>query len=231
MPTLPAGVRHLPLGIANAYALEHAGRLTLIDAGVASSGKRIRALLTGAGQHVEDLRVILITHAHPDHVGALPDLLEGSGAEVWAHRLEAGVLRGDVPLSSVRPAPESLSWRGRQLSRGGSQPTAAVARELEDGEALDELYPGLQVVHLPGHAPGQVGFWLERERLLIGGDVLMHLPWGLTLPFRAFTYDWAEAKRSVHEVAGMGVRTLLLGHGAPLGNAAPVINRVAKRLG
>ena len=121
----------------------------------------------------------------------------------------------------------------RLITKVGSpdQPTAPVARELREGDVLDEVHLGLRVVHLPGHSPGQVGFWSEKQGFLIGGDVLMHLPWRLTLPFRAFTTDWEEAKRSVKKVAALQVQTLCLGHGEPyVGNAAAKVDKVVRRL-
>ncbi len=231
MKRLAPGCFHLPLGYSNAYLLEARETLSLVDAGVKGSDKSVAKHLREAGFALADIAVILITHAHPDHVGSLPELLGASDAEVWVHALDAPVLRGDAPLASTRPAPASLPPFDRFLARmGGGQPSAPVARELAEGERLDELYPGLSVVHLPGHSPGQIGFWSENERLLIGGDVMMHLPWGLTMPIRAFTHDWDEAKRSLRKVAGLKVDKLALGHGGPLERTAAKVEKLAARV-
>ena len=223
----------MPLGsFINAYLLTGPNSLTLVDTGVKGNHTAVAKHLQEKSYALADIKRVLITHAHPDHVGSLPEIVAASGAEVWAHELDAPVVRGDRPLASVQPQPETLPPFASLLARLGSpdQPTAAVARELREGD-LDEVYPGLTVVHLPGHSPGQVGLWSEKQGFLIGGDVLMHLPWRLTLPFRAFTTDWQEAQRSVQRVAALHVRTLCLGHGAPLvSNTAAQVDKVARRL-
>ncbi len=97
---------------------------------------------------------------------------------------------------------------------------------------MPALYAGLEVVHLPGHSPGQIGLWFPGERLLLGGDVVTHfVPWRLTLPLAAYTPDIDEAKRSILKIAGMGVRSLGAGHGSPLlGDADIHLKRSARRL-
>ena len=234
MKQVADNVYFLPLSpFINAYLLVGSNDLTLIDTGIEGNHKAVAKHLQEKGYALGDIARVLITHAHPDHVGSLPEILAASGAEVWAHELDAPVIRGEQSLASIQPQPESLPPFARLVSKAGSpdQPTAPVARELHEGEVLDEVYPGLSVVHLPGHSPGQVGFWSQEQGFLIGGDVLMHLPWRLTLPFRAFTTDWQEAQRSAKKVAALQVQTLCLGHGEPyVGNAAAQVDKVIGRL-
>ena len=94
-----------------------------------------------------------------------------------------------------------------------------------------DILPGLEVIELHGHSAGQVGYWWPEKRLLFGGDVLMHMPWGITLPIPGVTPDIAEAKRSFRKVAEMDVDILCFGHGAPLlGNAAAAIRAFAEKI-
>jgi glyoxylase-like metal-dependent hydrolase (beta-lactamase superfamily II) len=88
------------------------------------------------------------------------------------------------------------------------------------------------VIDEPGHSPGQCGFWQAEQRLLIGGDVMMNIPFGLSLPVAYGTPDMEEAKRSICKVAEMRVETLCLGHGKPLVRmAAPAIRAFVSKLG
>jgi glyoxylase-like metal-dependent hydrolase (beta-lactamase superfamily II) len=107
-----------------------------------------------------------------------------------------------------------------------------VDYELKEGDRLDEVLPGLEVVDVPGHSPGQCGFWQAEKRILFGGDVMMRAPSGrFALPMVAATPDLDQAKRSIHKVAEMNVATLCLGHGKPLvADAASAIHAFASEL-
>ena len=235
MKRLIEGVYQLDLGKANVFLIKTQDGLTLIDTAVVGVRQKLESQLAKNGFRLEDINRILITHAHVDHVGGLKEIQAATDAEVWAHELDAPIVRGEseVPL----PDPKALSLQDRLIGTlietfvGEKQPPAWVHRELSDGEALDEVLPGLRVVHLPGHSPGQIGFWLEPEQLLIGGDVMMHLtPW-LTRPIAAYTPDMREADRSIVKVADLNVRTLGLGHGSALvGNAAAAVDRLAQKI-
>ena len=235
MKTLIKGVYQLDLGKANVFLLEAKESLALVDTEVVGAKARLETALQKNGLALRDIRHILVTHAHVDHVGGLREVQEATGAEVWAHRLDAPfVVKGEHP-----PYPErsQLSLFDRIIGAmiqsfvGDEQPPAPVHHEVEEGDVLSEIREGLRVIHLPGHSPGQVGFWLEPERVLIGGDVAMHLlPW-LHLPLGAYTPDMEEAKRSIRKVATLKPHTLGVGHGAPLvGNAEAKVARLARSL-
>jgi glyoxylase-like metal-dependent hydrolase (beta-lactamase superfamily II) len=175
------------------YILEGAGGLTLIDAGIGPAAGTVLKQLQGHGHRPSDVKRILITHAHPDHVGGLARLQAATGAQVLAHEQEHQVLK-DV-LSSARAVPP--------LS------------ELRAGEMLPEVLDGLQVIHTPGHTLGSVCFWQPEQRLLFCGDVMLHLR-GLGLPLPFVTVDMAENKRSVKKLAELDARGVCFGHGQPL---------------
>lgn len=232
------GVYHVPIGpgsAVNVYLIEGPdGSYTLVDAAVAGFLGPLRRAMARRGVPLERITRVLLTHAHPDHIGGLPELLAAVPVPVWAHEREAPIVRGEQPVP--RPAPETLSRLDRRIARAtanGRQPTTTVARTFAGGAVLNDVRPGLVAVHLPGHTAGQSGFWLPDERLLIGGDVAMHvLPWQLSLPLGAFTVDLDEAKRSIGAVAAMEPRTLAVGHGPPLvGNAAAFLDRLVRRVG
>jgi glyoxylase-like metal-dependent hydrolase (beta-lactamase superfamily II) len=132
-------------------------RLTLIDTSIASAGSKIISQLAAVGHSVRDVKRILITHAHSDHVGALSMLKQESDAEVIISEIERPVLEGEKPVP--RPAAESLSGLARWLKFSedvfkGLQPD----RILTNGEVLSEVMGGLQAIATPGHAPGHLSF-------------------------------------------------------------------------
>src|SRR3712207_9277782 len=115
-PTCP-GVYAFPgLVVGRVYAIEDPDALTLIDAGLSFAPARIIRQLAAAGYAPADVRRILVTHAHPDHVGGLPELKALTGAEVIASAAERPVVEGRAPIA--RPEPEHPTGPQRLLRPG-----------------------------------------------------------------------------------------------------------------
>jgi glyoxylase-like metal-dependent hydrolase (beta-lactamase superfamily II) len=205
----------LPLGIANAYLMCSNDALVLVDAGVQRSLTRLEHLLKRNGFGWRDLTHVFFTHAHPDHVGDFPEIALRSGAPVWAHRLEAPILRGQPVVlpdpRSIRPVDRALKWlidhRINEVQAKGS-----VQGEFLGDEHLSHIIPDLRVVPLPGHSAGHIGFYHKGEGWLIAGDALMNLV-GLTFPMAGYTADAQTAWRSILRIATIEPKLLALGHG------------------
>ena len=217
----------------NFYLIANDDNLTVIDVALSAADvDKLAAGLKTRGWTLDNVQRILITHAHMDHVGGLAELQKRCpDAQTYAHQRAAPVLRGEEQIEFADPATlRGFSRLIRRFLKGIKEPYR-VEKELQDGDTLDEVLPGLQVVHLPGHSYGHTGFWWPGKHVLIGGDVMMHYPWGLRMPLRAPSPDWQEAKRSIHKVAEMGVDVLCLGHGKPiLSGADAKIKKLSARI-
>ncbi|MEL4072976.1 MBL fold metallo-hydrolase [Ochrobactrum sp. GPK 3] len=159
----------------NCYLVRGCGRTVLIDAGAGGFkqwGGQLTANLLCAGVEPSEIDAILLTHAHPDHVGGLMDASEEAvfpNAELLVHYREVAFWQDD---SNLNRAPERA--RGNFL----------VARQAFDGyrERLrtfdaGEVLPGMTAVPLPGHTAGHTGYRLESggQNLLVWGDIV-HFP-------------------------------------------------------
>ncbi len=230
MQQITDGVWIANLGIANIGILElPSGGLAIIDTGETGSSEKIAKALAKNNWTLQDIKHILITHAHFDHVGDLEKLVQASGAIVWAHAKETRVIRG---LEKQQlPADATLNGFSRWLkTKARTPPVGVVHRELQGATNLETIMAGLRAIPLPGHAPGQLGYYLESNRTLFGGDFCMNL-FGLRTPFAAFTLDMREAKRSIAVAAKLEPSNLIVGHGKPiLQVAAGALENLSRRL-
>lgn len=204
---------HLPVG--RVYLLTEGDGLTLIDTSVGYAAKSILAQIQKMGFAPTELRRILVTHAHFDHIGGLPALVKATGAAVWAAPLERPVVEGTLP-TPLPPAGSVPGLVGLIRLKPVLFPHIAVARELSDGEILDEVFGGLQVLSTPGHTPGHISFWHPERRVLITGDVMMNLPTGLSLPFAAATYAMGTNIQSIAKLTALEPPIACFGHGPPM---------------
>jgi len=138
--------------------------ICLIDSGVASSEEIIRNYLEKIGRKPEEISLLVLTHSHPDHIGAAKAVKEMTGCTVAAHAAERSWIE-DVDLQAKeRPVP------GFKSLVGGS---VKVDRLLRDGEILDQGNGlKMQVIHTPGHSSGSIALRLPEESALFTADAV-----------------------------------------------------------
>jgi glyoxylase-like metal-dependent hydrolase (beta-lactamase superfamily II) len=199
----------------NMYLIVNGDNLALIDTAIGEGDiNTVEKELAQKGWNLSNIKHVLITHAHPDHIGGLAALQKRVNVHTYVHRLDAPVTRGASPQVTAPLNELNFFWRmiAPQMANM-KMPPARVDTEFQDGDELSDVLEGLKVVHLPGHSYGHSAFWLEKEGVLIAGDVMMNFPWGLSFPIRAPSPDWAGVKDSVRKVAALNPPILGLGHG------------------
>jgi glyoxylase-like metal-dependent hydrolase (beta-lactamase superfamily II) len=218
------------LTVGNAYLTIDSDGMTMIDTSIARSGPKILRQIAALGRPLSDLKRILITHAHPDHIGGLPAVQRATGAQVLASPIERPVVEGRMPIPRVPP--ENRTGLGRFISMPEvTMPGTSVDRELSDGEVLPEVLGGIQVVSTPGHAPGHLAFWHPALRVVFCGDTIFRLP-NLGLPYSFVTYDMGENKRSIGRIVQLEPAIACFGHGKPLTqNTTRALRHLAHKVG
>ena len=215
----------IPNVIANSYLLIDTDGLTLIDAGLPGSHRKVLRYLSEQGYAPKDLKRILITHADFDHVGGLAALKAASGAKVFASPFEAQAMAEGHASRPLKPRRKIIKLI-YDLMASLFKPAPVKADEfLAEGQILPVL-GGLQVVETPGHTPGHVSFFLPSAGVLFCGDSIVSEKNGLRGSGGANTWDQAEADESVQKQAALGVRMLCSGHGPVVLDAAGKIPRV-----
>jgi glyoxylase-like metal-dependent hydrolase (beta-lactamase superfamily II) len=199
--------------VGQAYLWRDPGQLTLIDTGMAGFGSAITGAIAELGQNPRDLRRIVITHFHEDHVGALAELTEGpggAGIEVLAHRADAPFVRGE-------PGPRPNLTEGQlafvqTLPPIPPPPPARVDTELTGGEVLD-FGGGAQVLSVPGHTDGSIAVHLPDAGVVFTGDTVGAGPNRLVVG--PFNLDDEQTYQSVQRIAALQPRIACFGHGDP----------------
>lgn len=198
-----------PFDLVNSFLLaDDDGSLTLIDAGLKGADRKVLAALAGLGRAPQDVRRILLTHAHGDHAGGLARAQRSTGATVHSHDRDASYLRTGKP-----PQLDTASTRGRLLNRvRGSFARTEVAGTFQDGDLLPHG-GGLRVVHTPGHSPGHVSLLHEPSGTLITGDAIFNVR-GLRYSPASFCTDVRLSRETADRLADLEYDRAAFTHGA-----------------
>ncbi|MCS3780581.1 MBL fold metallo-hydrolase [Tsukamurella ocularis] len=213
----------------NFLALVDGADVTLIDAGWAGDVDRVEAELASIGRRPQDVRAILVTHAHIDHVGGIAKLHERYGTPVLVHPDELAHARGEAheqaaPLDLI-PAmwrPRTWKWMA-DVARVGvlghvEMPYAEPFMVRAAGAPLD--LPGAPVpVACAGHTSGHTAFLLPGG-IVATGDALAtgHPLSGTTGPQLLpafFSHDPAATAAALDTIAVLDADQLAPGHGEP----------------
>jgi len=139
--------------------------LYLVDAGVAASGSVIFDYIIQNDRSVDEVKLLLLTHSHPDHIGSAQQIKATSGCDIIAHPEEKEWIEDIQKQHAERPVPGFDT-----LVAGGVK----VDGPAEDGKVLDlEEEIRARIMHTPGHSKGSISFFFENEGVLITGDCVL----------------------------------------------------------
>lgn len=224
-------IRRIGSGIVNAYLVDDGGAVTIVDAGLPRYYGKLPRELAAMGRTLGDVRSVVLTHGHSDHIGLAERIRRERDVPVRVHELDAALARGEVPnpargTGPIRIAP-FLSFLFLTLREGGLRiPPIREVATYGDGATLD--VPGApRVILVPGHTPGSAALHFPDHDALFVGDALATyaVTTGLSGPQVApFTADADQAVRSLARLDGIEAEHVLPGHGQPwkLGVAAAV---------
>lgn len=208
------GLYMLP-GLVNVYLLSEADGYVLIDSGFPKAAQKVLQGIKTIGVAPSQVRHIILTHAHPDHIGSAAALKKATGAEVYAHVDDAPIIEAGTGFREVSASP---GLRNRILTRllaGRISVVEATAVDhlIKDGDSFP-FDRDLTAVHIPGHCAGQIALlWNRNGGVLFAADACIHRH-GMKLT--AATEDIQEAQRSLAKLAGLTFKFACFGHGAPI---------------
>src|SRR6185295_1458693 len=181
-------------------------------------------------RRLDDVRLVVCTHAHSDHYGLAAPVVERAGCELWMHprheHMTAGMSdperslerRVEVARQSGVPLEPLRQWAEQRRDQNpGIAAVIEPHRELVPGVEVETDHGAWSVHYTPGHAPSHVVLFQAEQRLLLSGDHLL----GRVSPY--FDYGWtpdpvAEFLDGLDTVDALDARLCIPGNGRPFGD-------------
>ncbi|KYD16391.1 MBL fold metallo-hydrolase [Saccharococcus caldoxylosilyticus] len=199
----------------------------LVDAGMPKSAGDIIAVTEKRFGTDSRPQAIILTHGHFDHVGAVIELVKYWNVPIYAHEAEMPYLTGKARYPEPDPSVEG----GMVAKMSAFFPNEPIdlgshVQPLPSDGTVPHL-PDFRWIHTPGHTPGHVSLFRDRDRALIAGDAFVTVRQDslykvftqeteISGPPRYYTTDWNAARESVKKLAALQPEAAITGHGVPV---------------
>jgi glyoxylase-like metal-dependent hydrolase (beta-lactamase superfamily II) len=222
-----AGVHRIEDSYTNWYIVEAEDGLTIVDAGVPTSWESLLDALEQLGRPIGDVRALVLTHAHFDHVGFAERLRKQQGVPVYVHDNDVPLTQHPWRYDHERPRSLYFATQLRALPivatflRNRAFWPAPIGAVVRYGDDAVLPVPGRpRVVPTPGHTLGHCALHLPDRNVLFAGDAIVTLdPYtgrtGPRLVARAATVDSRRNLETLDALVATGATTVLTGHGEP----------------
>lgn len=178
------------------YLIDFAGDLVMIDAGAGRSFNQIVSNIELLGLNPSKISQLILTHCHIDHIGSAPLFRKQYGTKILIHELDASAIEKGDSIKTV------ANWYDTTF------PPTQIDQKLKGAkEALKFGQEELNWIHTPGHTPGSISLYLDREgkRILFGQDI--HGPF-----HKSFGSDIEAWKKSMKALLTLNADILCEGH-------------------
>ncbi len=137
--------------------------ITLIDTGVKGSEKVIFDYITKQGRRIKDISTVILSHAHPDHIGSAAKIKEITNCEIIAHRDEKEWMENIELQNNLRPAPGFFKLVDQPV---------VLEKLIEEDSHILKLQPGLtlEILKSPGHSKGSLNIFFIEDKILFTAD-------------------------------------------------------------
>ncbi len=178
-----------------AVYLIDAGGLVLIDSGIGASFDKLVKNIKEVGLSPDNLKAVLVTHAHIDHIGGLNRFKNEFGVQVFAHFLDAGRIERGTGICA-------------ELYGIIYTPCLVDIKLKQEAETLKFADKELNIIHIPGHTPGSIAVYMDipgNGRILFGQDI--HGPYT-----PEFGSNIDDARKSLQKLIDLKADILCEGH-------------------
>ncbi len=205
------------LGLDHCYIIQERGTI-MIDGGAPKGLKKFGKAIEEISISPEDIKLMIVTHGHWDHIGSAREIKELTGAEIAMHEQEKEWLE-----MGLKPLPPGVTPWGNIFKAIMAMfmplvniPTTEVDVVLGDeGLSLEEYGISGKVIHTPGHSPGSVSVLLETGDVFVGDMAMNKFPLRFGPGMPIFAEDMGQLRESWSLLLGAGAKTVYPAHGRP----------------
>jgi glyoxylase-like metal-dependent hydrolase (beta-lactamase superfamily II) len=237
-----SGIHRVEDAYTNWYIVEADDGLTVVDAGVPTSWNSLTEALVQLGTHPQDVKALVLTHAHFDHLGFAERARSELGIPVYVHENDVPLTRHPLQYAHERPRAYYFLTQVNAFpivaaltaNRAWWPPPIKEVQRFGNGSLPVPGSP--RVIFTPGHTLGQCALHFpDRDAVIAGDAVVMLDPYtaekGPKIVAGAATADSRRALDSLDALAETGAATVLTGHGDPWHGGAAEAVRLARQAG
>lgn len=206
------------LGHVKAFLLEASdGSLILIDTGMPNSQQRIISYVNGLGKSVTDIKYVLLTHAHMDHMGSAADLKKLSNAMLGVNEKGISFVDGssgvELPdAAKVKDLKSKLMLIiGKIFMKAKKPKFIKPDMVLKEGVFPEQMHINAKILETPGHTADSISIYLPDSKTVIVGDLLSGTPDKLVAP--PFYDDYIALLSSVKKIRDLSPDLICVSHG------------------
>jgi len=199
--------------ISSLYMVENKDGFFLLDAGCSCDFWEVKAFLEKQGKGLKDLKLVVVTHMHPDHSGAVKHfkregipIASTEGARKW-YRGIGGFLQHKVDTYLAR---FSAKRKGSSIKPVGYWRKFDPDIMLSDGQSLP-FFDDWKVIFTPGHTLYDISLYNEKEKIIYIADVVLKIDEKFVLPFPVVFPE--IMKKTLEKIANLDLKKVLLAHG------------------
>ncbi|WP_121666530.1 MBL fold metallo-hydrolase [Mesonia aquimarina] len=193
----------------------------LIDTGLPNSADKIMSVAHRRFGKNNPPAAIILTHGHFDHVGGVVDLINAWNIPVYAHPKEFDYLTGKTAYQSVFKEHKNMIFNQEPIN------IKCVLKELPENGVVPFL-KGWKWIHVPGHSPGHIALYREKDKILIAGDAFVSMSLdafyntqkktnsSVYMPPAYFSSDRENLKASLEKLMQVNPEKAIMGHGEHL---------------
>ncbi len=188
----------------------HSHDLSMLDVGLMGRGDEKLDHIEQGGIRLEDIKRIILTHTHFDHIGCIKEIIAGlPDAEIWVHQIEGDYLeKGDERIIHGNEMFAGFIRSQYGVKDGFYQ--LSVHRKLSEGDVLEIGGLSWEVLHIPGHSAGGIGLYNPKNKVLIPGDTV-YADYNIGR-FDLYSADGNQLRCSLERLSQLEAEILLPGH-------------------